>query len=100
MAKYKAIDNHAGGTTLTGEGIELMRLLQIKSGFRFEDMGMRLSGKLPKMSTILRRQYGLKGNRDSLRKQLDQMIEDCKKRCDQQNAEVEARQAVAEGQVH
>lgn len=96
----KAIENHAGGTSLTGEGIELFRLLQIRSGFRLEDAGMRLSGKLPKMSTILRRQYGLKGNRDSLRKQLDQMIEDCQQRCAQQNAQAEAEEAQAEGNVH
>ncbi len=97
--KVKAIENHAGGTSLQGEGIELMRLLTIKQGLKFERMGMKLT-RGPKMTTILRKQYGLKGNRDKLEAQLDQMIEDCKARCDQQNAEAEAQQAEREGLVH
>ena len=69
-----------GGLALTGEGIELYRLLAIKRGLKAEKMGMRLT-RGPKMTTLLRRQYGLKGNREKLESQLDQMIELCKERC-------------------
>lgn len=96
----KAIEVHeTGGMSMTGEGIELYRLLTIKRGLKFERMGMRLT-RGPKMTTILRKQYGLKGNRDKLEAQLDAMIEACQARCQEQNAQAEVEQAECEGRLN
>jgi hypothetical protein len=93
MAKQKAIDVTAGGTSFTGKGIDLYRLLTIRMGLRLEMRGMRLTAKAPKCSTILRREYGIKGNREKQMAQLEKLIEQCQTECAQQNAEAEMETA-------
>jgi hypothetical protein len=53
-----------------------IRLLMIASGLRFEIKcpGMRLTSKAPKCSTILRREFGLKGKPESLLSQFEALL--------------------------
>jgi len=53
-----------------------MRLLTIRMGLRTEIRipGMRLTAKAPKCSTILRKEFGLKGNPIKLLNQFEQLL--------------------------
>ena len=54
-----------------------MRLLTIRTGIRFEIATKgkgRLTAKAPKCTTILRKEFGLKGNRESLAAQYDGLL--------------------------
>lgn len=53
-----------------------LRLLTIRSGLRFEIQcpGMRLTAKTPKCSTILRREFGLKGKPLKLLAQFEELL--------------------------
>jgi len=53
-----------------------IRLLMIASGLRFEINcpGMRLTSKAPKCSTILRKEFGLKGKPESLLSQFEALL--------------------------
>ncbi len=67
------IEQHAGGTTITGDGIEKVRLLSLQMAFKVEARGMKLSRGISAIA-IARKQYGLKGNRESLARQVDELI--------------------------
>ena len=74
-----ALEVHDDGKIagVTGEHVELYRLLLLKQALDFEEKtGMRMSGKVPKATTICRRQYGLKGNYTKLRAGLDKIIKE------------------------
>ena len=60
-------------TMLTGDQIPAFRLCVIRSGLRFEIKcpGMRVSSRSPKMSTIVRREFGFKGTPARLLEQLE-----------------------------
>lgn len=48
---------------ITANQIPLARLYVLRSGLKLEAAtGMRLSGKVPKCSTIIKQEYGLKRN--------------------------------------
>jgi len=64
----------SGGTTLTGAGIDFMRLLQLRFALRLAQKGIRVSSNVPAASTIARRELGIKGNLVSLTEQVDAMI--------------------------
>jgi hypothetical protein len=53
------------------------RLIMIRLGLRFEirSPGMRLTSKAPKCTTILRREFGLKGNPLKLLSQFEDLLE-------------------------
>jgi hypothetical protein len=54
-----------------------MRLLTIRSGIRFEIATKgrgRLTAKAPKCTTILRKEFGLTGNRESLAVQFEGLL--------------------------
>ncbi len=57
-----------GGTAAVGrDGVNLMRLLMIKSGMEFEaKTGMKLTAKAPSCFTIARKEYGFKGSKPAL----------------------------------
>mgnify|MGYP006921339147 CR=1 FL=1 len=59
-----------GGIAANGKaGVNLMRLLMIKSGMEFESKtGMKLTGKAPSCFTIAKREYGFKGNKEKIYK--------------------------------
>lgn len=56
-----------GTITMGSDGVKLYRLLIIKAGMEFEmKTGMRLTGKAPSSFTIVRKEFGLKGNKQKL----------------------------------
>ena len=60
-------------SVITGDQIPAFRLCVIRSGLRFEIKcpGMRVSRNSPKCSTIVRREFGFKGNPARLLEQLE-----------------------------
>ena len=55
--------------------IEFFRMATLLQGLRLQAKGIQLSSRLPRATTIARRQYGLKGNLESLTKQVEAMVE-------------------------
>lgn len=62
-----------GGFVATGDGIPLMRLATLKAGLKLEIVGMRVS-RGSTCYSILKNQYGLKGNRQRVLEQVEDMI--------------------------
>ena len=60
----------------TPEQIDLFRLLSLKSALKLECLGMSRRGQ--SVYSIVKAEYGLKGNKKSVLKQLEQIIEDIK----------------------
>ena len=60
-------------SVITGDQIPAFRLCVIRSGLRLEIKcpGMRISNRSPKMSTIVRREFGFKGTPEKLLAQLE-----------------------------
>ena len=60
-------------SVITGDQIPAFRLCVIRSGLRLEikSPGMRISNRSPKMSTIVRREFGFKGTPVKLLAQLE-----------------------------
>jgi hypothetical protein len=71
----KGIETSDGGTALTGAGIDFYRLLMIKRALDCQMRGFRLSSKVPQGTTLARKLLGLKGNKESLLRQVDEIIE-------------------------
>ena len=62
-----------GGASLEGAGIDFMRLLMIRQALDLQGKGIRLSRHVPAGTTLARR-LGLKGNREKLLAQVDEII--------------------------
>ena len=60
----------------TPEQIDLFRLLSLRSALKLECLGMSRRGQ--SVYSIVKAEYGLKGNKKSVLKQLEQIIEDIK----------------------
>lgn len=104
----KAVEGFNGGVVFTGEvGTELFRLMMLRRGLIFEARtGMKMT-RGPKVSTILRRQYDIRGRWEKQLVQLDKLIAEQEKKAHAQNtqaekeeAEVELQHAMEEGKVH
>lgn len=53
-----------GSISMGPDGVKLYRLLMIKSGMESEHIrGMRLTRKVPSCFTIVKKEFGLKGNK-------------------------------------
>lgn len=71
----KGVETTDGGTVLTGAGIDFYRLLLIKQALECQMRGFKLSSKLPQGTTLARKHLGIKGNKESLLRQVNDMIE-------------------------
>ena len=71
----EGLDHHEGGTSMTGAGIDFYRLLTIRQALQAQCRGMRLSSKIPQGTTLARKHLGLKGNKESLLKQVQEIID-------------------------
>ena len=71
----KGMDYRNGGTMMTGDGIDFFRLLTIRQALQLQVRGLRLSSKLPQGTTLARKHLGLKGNKESLLRQVNAIIE-------------------------
>ena len=60
----------------TPEQIDMYRLLSLRSALKLECLGMKRRGQ--SAYSIVKAEYGLKGNKKSVLKQLEQIIEDIK----------------------
>jgi hypothetical protein len=67
-----AIEVTAGGTIVTGEHVELYRLLALKSALKLEMKGMKRRGR--SVYSILKSE-GYRGNKASVLKELETYIE-------------------------
>jgi hypothetical protein len=59
---------------LTGDQINIYRLLTIRQGLLLEARGMRLTGKAPSCLSIVKREFGFKGNRENVTAQYEAML--------------------------
>tara|TARA_Y100000310_G_C20534446_1_gene740152 strand:- start:565 stop:846 length:282 start_codon:yes stop_codon:yes gene_type:complete len=71
----EGVDESAGGTMLTGAGIDFFQLLMIKQALQAQCRGYRLTNKAPQGTTLARRFLGLKGNKESLLRQVSEIID-------------------------
>ena len=71
----EGVDESAGGICMTGAGIDFMKLLMIRQALSAQCRGYRLTNKAPQGTTLARRFLGLRGNKESLLKQVDEIIE-------------------------
>jgi len=71
----KGVEQHAGGTMLTGDGIQFARLVMIRQALTLQCKGMRLSSKVPQGTTLARKMLGMKGNKESLLRQVTALVE-------------------------
>jgi len=70
----EGVDYDGAGTMMTGAGIDFFRLLTIRQALQAQCRGIRLSNKIPQGTTLARRHLGLKGNKESLLEQVNQII--------------------------
>lgn len=71
----KGVEITDGCTVLTGAGIDFYKLLMIRQALEFQMRGFKLSSRLPQGTTLARKHLGIKGNKESLLRQVNEMIE-------------------------
>ena len=71
----EGVEDSPGGICMTGAGIDFYKLLMIKQALSAQCQGYRLTNKAPQGTTLARRHLGLKGNKESLLKQVEQIID-------------------------
>lgn len=69
-----AIEIKNGITSITGEHIGVLRLLTIRQGLKAEALGMRLTRKAPSCLSIVKREFGLKGNSANVLLQFEDLL--------------------------
>jgi hypothetical protein len=63
-----------GAVIFTGKDVDTYRLLTIRMGLKAEAMGMRLTAKAPSCLSIVKREFGFKGNREKVTAQFETML--------------------------
>lgn len=63
-----------GAVIFTGKDVDTYRLLTIRMGLRAEALGMRLTSKAPSCLSIVKREFGFKGNRENVTAQFETML--------------------------
>jgi len=71
----EGVEHSTGGTMMTGKGIDFFQLLTIRQALQAQCRGFRLSNKIPQGTTLARRHLGLRGNKESLLEQVNQIID-------------------------
>ena len=72
------IEQSAGGTMITGESIMHYRLLTLIQGLKAEIRGMRLTSKGRTCYSIIKSEYGLKGNKEKVLVQIQEIMDTIK----------------------
>ena len=67
--------NESGSTSITGDDIQIYRLLTIRQGLKLEIHGMRMTRGGSTCYAIARREFGFKGNRVKVLAQLNNYID-------------------------
>ena len=73
------IEQSAGGFMITGESIPHYKLLLLIQGLKAELKGFRLTSKGRTCYSLLKSNYGLKGNRESVLAQSQDIMANIKK---------------------
>ena len=60
-----------GAIIFTGESTEVYRLLTIRMGLKAEAVGLRLTSKAPSCLSIVKKEFGFKGNREKVTAQFE-----------------------------
>ena len=68
------IEQSAGGTMITGESIMHYRLLCLIQGLKAEIRGRRLTSKGRTCYSIIKSEYGFKGNKEKVLSQIEQVM--------------------------
>jgi len=63
-----------GAIIITGESINVYRLLTIRMGLKAEANGMRLTSRAPSCLSIVKKEFGFKGNRQKITEQFEAML--------------------------
>jgi hypothetical protein len=63
-----------GAIIITGESIDVYRLLTIRMGLKAEAVGLRLTSKAPSCLSIVKKEFGFKGNLASVTAQFEAML--------------------------
>jgi hypothetical protein len=71
------IELTSGGIMITGDSIDLFNLLRLRSALALECKGMKLS-RGPSAYAMVKKAYGLKGNKEKVLDQLNKIIEQAK----------------------
>ena len=58
------------------EQIAIARLLTLHKGLKMEMIGLRLTGKAPTCYSIVKKEYGFKGNKAKVLQQLEDFLEE------------------------
>lgn len=66
--------NESGSIMLTGDDINVYRLLTIRAGLKAEAVGMRLTSRAPSCLSIVKREFGFKGNLQKVTAQYEAML--------------------------
>lgn len=66
--------NEGGSITITGDSINVYRLLTIRQGLKAEAMGMRLTPRAPSCLSIVKKEFGFKGNLQMVTAQYEAML--------------------------
>jgi len=69
------IEQSAGGVIITGESIMHYRLLTMIQGLKSEIRGFKLTSKGRTCYSLLKSQYGLKGNREKVLTQAQEIMD-------------------------
>lgn len=62
-------------TVITGENINKFRAAMLLKGLEVELRGMRLTSRAPSCYSIIKREYGLKGNKQKVYEQFKALLE-------------------------
>ena len=68
-------EQSAGGVMITGESIMHYRLLTLIQGLKSEIKGMRLTSKGRTCYSIIKSEYGLKGSREKVLVQIQEIMD-------------------------
>ena len=72
--------HESGSISITGDDIQIYRLLTIRQGLKLEINGMRLTRGGSTCYSIARREFGFKGNRAKVLAQLNDYIDAVKEK--------------------
>ena len=63
-----------GSVVFTEKEVDVCRLIMIRMGLKAEANGMRLTAKAPSCLSIVKKEFGFKGNRASVTAQFEAML--------------------------
>ena len=76
MNNPEYIDQHNNGWIARGaENTNKVRIFYLRHGLRIETKGMRMTNKGRTCYSIIKREFGFKGNKEKVLKQLNEWIE-------------------------